>query len=662
MIQFTKQEIEGLKVKAKLQNWIISWLENQVIDLMGNEIKVPHTALATWSLYYFCPEHSVRLKFNINKMHEHVCPVDGKVFKGEPYDGAWWVTANETNSKGGYLFALLWLLTEDKKYFEKAKTILIEYAKYYPGYEIHGNIPHNKQGKAFSQTMSDAQWIRFMAMNYDIVRDSLSTDERTFIEENLLSVCGEFLMQNRINQVHNHEVLISVSVAMIGMLLSRKDMIDFSIYEKYGLVYQIENAFLKDGLWFEVSLHYQAYIMEMLTFYEKFFKNTEHKLERQPYFKKMFDVFVNVLQPDYEFPRINDDLLRYDLKDTAPFYELAYCLYGERSYAWLLNRCYEKTERKSLDAFLYGVLELPDVNRRVLKNYHNDDSGLTVFRGENDSYLLVKHSPFAGEHDHYDRLGLSFMAFGEKIAVDFGTTGYGAKLHYDYYKNTGSHNTIVINEDNQPPTNSKVLKYEKINDYIILDTIANWDDKFNMIDTHTSVEWNTQSYQNVSMRRVILWCDGYFIEVCQVKSKKERIVDWVLHVAGELELSSKMKDLKRVFSNKKPFKYLKEVKYIENPGNVKTTWKLNNCDFNLYSYSGNNNTLYFGNAPDNPSVKDVSYFINRVKGNGGLFINVFEASHKKTSLIKFVNFNVVANNIEVVVNITNNVKKYNIFI
>ncbi|HEY5560700.1 MAG TPA: hypothetical protein VIK72_02920 [Clostridiaceae bacterium] len=62
------------------------------------------------------------------------------------------------------------------------------------------------------------------------------------------------------------------------------------------------------------------------------------------------------------------------------------------------------------------------------------------------------------------------------------------------------------------------------------------------------------------MRRIILWCDEYFIEVCRVECEKENIIDWVLHVAGELVSSSKMKNFQGVFSNKKPFKYLKKVK------------------------------------------------------------------------------------------------------
>ena len=43
-----------------------------------------------------------------------------------------------------------------KEYFEKVKQILLTYAKYYAGYEIHGNIPCNGPGKAEAQTLDEA--------------------------------------------------------------------------------------------------------------------------------------------------------------------------------------------------------------------------------------------------------------------------------------------------------------------------------------------------------------------------------------------------------------------------------------------------------------------------------------------------------------------------
>lgn len=71
--------------------------------------------------------------------------------------------------------------------------------------------------------------------------------------------------------------------------------------------------------------------------------------------------------------------------------------------------------------------------------------------------LLLHYSPFGGEHDHMARGHLGLWRNGREILPDLGTTGYGAPLHYGYYKHTASHNTLSINGSNQPPVTPQLL-------------------------------------------------------------------------------------------------------------------------------------------------------------------------------------------------------------
>ena len=49
-----------------------------------------------------------------------------------------------------------------------------------------------------------------------------------------------------------------------------------------------------------------------------------------------------------------------------------------------------------------------------MEDYHDETgSGLTVLHRKNDQYLLVKHGPFGGEHDHYDKLEFSYACEGK---------------------------------------------------------------------------------------------------------------------------------------------------------------------------------------------------------------------------------------------------------
>lgn len=634
MIQFTQEEIAILRDKAKKHGNIIDRLKADTQVLVDFDITIPDRGIATWTHYYYCPEHSVMLKFDIRNRHEHVCPVDGKVFTGEPYDGAWWRIVNGKNAKGCYELGLLWLLKGDKKYLELAKTILIRYAQYYPGYEVHGAIPHNGPGKATNQTLTEAGWIQQLACGYDLIKDQLTDEEVNFIENNLFTVCAEFLVEHRTPQIHNHEVVISGAIGILGILLGREDFVDFAVKSRYGLLYQLENAVLKDFLWFEGTVHYHFFALKAFLQYEKFARKTPYTLVNYPYYREMLKFPLKIVQPDFSLPLLND--VRYDVaaKDLMDIYEFPYMIYGDEEFAWAMNKVYKEKNTDSLETFLYGKDEMPAVQDRKLETYHNaDGSGITVFRGNNDRYLLVKHGPFGGEHDHYDKLGICFSAFGNPILSDFGTTGYGAKMHYDYFKNTGTHNTVVINEENQAPVNGRVLRYEERNGQYLLDVEAKWDGDFSGLDSHTRVEWDEESYLGVTMRRIILWCGEYFVEVFKVSGVKNRTIDWVTHVSGNLVEKLLIEEYKGVFSTRKPFKYLKGMRNLQASGIIKNVWSLEKCDFTVYSVCTGHNTVYYGEGPDNPSIRDVSYMINRVVGNDAVFINVLEAHPKGNPVI-----------------------------
>lgn len=649
MIQFTKEEVQLLKERAKINNSVVHWLIEQVSELRESAIVFPQKALATWSLFYYCPKHSVVLDFNIKDGKHHICPIDGEIFEGEPYDGAWWCILLDKYAKCCYYFSILHMITGEDMYFVKAKEILLEAAKYYPDYEAHGSIPYNGPGKALAQTISDASWIHLLAKGYDLISEHLSQDEINTIKSRLFEPCAEFLIKHRSNQIHNHEVIINSAIAVLGIILERKDLIDFAVHEKYGLIYQAEHGFLKDNFWFEGSVHYHYYALEYFMDYEKFVRHTPYTLLNRINYREMIKFPHKILQPDYHVPAINDAIYRKGLPKEQAIYEFAYSVYKDNEFAFYLNKIYTEENRNNIHAFLYGVDILPNIEEIDLKNYHNDNgSGLTVLRGKNDKFLLVKHSPYGGEHDHYDRLGISLYGFGSRIAPDLGTTGYGAKLHYDYFKNTGSHNTIVINEENQPPAVPKVIKYvENTDETILLDTEVAWDGSYKGLDSYNMVQWDEESYKNVKMRRIINWNDDYFIEAFIVGGVENKTIDWVLHVCGNLESYNNACPVRGEFSAKKPFKYLTNLKELKTTGGVKSTWKLKNCSLNLYSFCNEQNTIYYGDGPDNPSTGEISYFINRITGNKAFFANIFEVCKNGEQVVKNVSFDIEKNHFSV---------------
>ena len=89
MIQFTAKEIENLRAKALHYPNVLEKLRGQVEHLMKGPILVPETGVANWTLYYYCEDCSIRLRFDRGSEKRPVCPQCGRVYTGEPYDGAW---------------------------------------------------------------------------------------------------------------------------------------------------------------------------------------------------------------------------------------------------------------------------------------------------------------------------------------------------------------------------------------------------------------------------------------------------------------------------------------------------------------------------------------------------------------------------------------------
>lgn len=86
MIQFSHSDMDLIRERATPK--VIDALKSNNQIVLENDILVPCDGRATWNLYYYCPEHGVRLMWDRDKPLSHCCPVDGKEFTGEPYDGA----------------------------------------------------------------------------------------------------------------------------------------------------------------------------------------------------------------------------------------------------------------------------------------------------------------------------------------------------------------------------------------------------------------------------------------------------------------------------------------------------------------------------------------------------------------------------------------------
>lgn len=614
MKQFTQSQI--LQARERVKPEMIEALVTNNSDVINNPILVPETGCATWNHYFFCPEHSVRLVWDRHSPDIHRCPVDNAHFSGKPYDGAWWRWLNGLNAKACYELAILWLLTDEVQYLSKVRDILMLYAKYYPDYQEHGGIPYNGPGKANAQTLCEANCHTDFARGFDIIRATLTMEEDHYIAERLLRAGADFLMQHRCDQIHNHEVKISSAIGIIGAVLDDKIYLEFAVNSQYGLRYQLEHALMPDGLWFEGSLHYHFYALQGFFAYEKVASGSGYSLLETAWYPKMLNVPLTQLMPDMTLPKINDCVNGQEKLTHTDIYEYAWWHYGTPEYGQLLKQIYSRRPRNSIDALFYGKALPSMLLVPPQENLHTAESGLTIIRNKPGRAFCIKHTPYGGEHDHYDRLGLTVFNNGRAIFPDLGTTGYGAPLHYGYYKNSFSHNTLCINGKNQAPANPYVVSYYEEHDTVQLITEVEWKSTQTFPDSKTRVEWDEDAYKDIVFRRNITSKNDLLIDIITVDNPHGQEINTSYLINAEPLCAE---------YNNVLFPHIMAADAVNVDTPIKLHWHSPD-KFTLYCLSAGNSMLFHGKGPNNPSTSELTYLTMRSKEKRVIHITVTDLS------------------------------------
>ena len=625
MIQFTDSEIEAFRNRID-KDAMISILRSLVQPFLDRKLAIPEKGIANWSHYYYCPDCSVELTFNLDEPLDHICPSCGRHFSDEKMNGAWWMLRNTFNANAAYHLGLLYMLAGDRSAASRARDVLLGYAKYYPDYEVHGDIPYNGPGRLNAQTLDESNFLRTMGYAYDLVESSLEESEKNYIKERLFRIGIDFLKANRHSQIHNHEVICNGAVGVLSLILNDYDSLVFAMTGKYGLLYQLEHGVLDDGFWFECSTAYHFYALQNFLLYEKFAKNTAYSNLSHPNYRKMFSAILRLEKSDHSYPLLNDSHIDQGNPDGYSLFEFAYHTWRDPEILSILNEIYKRRTRLSVESFFYGDETLPpdakDMERQSIEG--SDGLGATVIRRGN-VYLLFRHGPYGGEHDHYDRLGISYYYDNVPVSIDIGTTGYGATLHYAYYKNTVTHNTVSINDKNQSPSKGTLLSFSEDSDSSDVSASVRWTDGYEMPDSFTIRQWDDEAYRDVYMERHIKVTDEAVLDYLSVEIPEPRMIDHLTHFHGE-RIAMPSSVSATVLADAGPLSYLHDTVAVESDGIICTQYLNKNIVTSVFSYSSET-AIYLSTGPDNPSNEDMSYVIMRKQSSKAEFIMILSSGY-----------------------------------
>ena len=634
---FSKEDIARIRERVKENPRFVEKIEKNTKEVRAKRY-IQKTGLATWYHYFTCPHCGTRLTFDYNNAEYYTCPECGEIQSGEPYLGAWWETVLTMTSSAAYELAVGYIATGREDFLSCAKEIILGYAENYKNYEVHGGIPYNHPGRFASQVLSDCEPICYLTKAYSILSEHFTDDEKALIENEMFRPAAEHQKKYMTPQLHNHEVAICASIGAIGIAIGDEELIRFATDTQYGLKYQIDHAYLDDNMWFECSVSYHIYALRWFMMFEKMAKDTKFSLFKNPHYRdKLYNALVFPLKlrvDQVSAVRLNDG--HGSLRNNEEIYEYAYSYFAKDELLALLKACYVDDKRESLNALLYGVDELEKTFSVPLDNYFSESgSGLAVIRGTDERMLLFKATPYGGEHDHYDRLGVSFRAFGWDACMDFGTaSGYGSPLHYGYFKNTATHNTVVIDGKNMAPCDTRIRKYcVNAFDDIYLDAETLPPEEYKMLDSFTIKQWDDEVYRGVGMRRVISWHDKYFIDVFLVDSDNSYNKEWTWHIDAELQMPKAASFIGKI-SSEGAQSYFDNAYISKAQGTVKLSYHGNGANMDIYAIADGKD-LIFTEGPNNPANSKVSYLLERTNATSPIFVNVIEA-YRTDSIIDSV--------------------------
>lgn len=153
------------------------------------------------------------------------------------------------------------------------------------------------------------------------------------------------------------------------------------------------------------------------------------------------------------------------------------------------------------------------------------DSGLAVIRdgwAETDPYLILDWGRHGGPTGHLDKMSFEMVADGQPWVLDAGPAPHisvYAEQHEYWHRQTAAHNTILVDQKSQAPTDGKLVMWHQHPDFVL--AAAEHD-----------------GYEGIRHRRTVFHpTGGYFLIFDELLDSTNAPHDlrWLLHVNGTRE-------------------------------------------------------------------------------------------------------------------------------
>jgi hypothetical protein len=620
VVFLTDQQIEGAKERIQRCDWARRSYEaiaNSARRWLRSDLVFPDGPTG-WYHDYFCPEHGVQLRYDPDKPTEHYCPAGEHYVRGEKLDAYWRATTLRRLVDAARDLATVYAIEGDRDCAEIAGRILVSFADYYERY-VQGKRPP----RLMWQTLDEAVYILSAVAAYELTYDSQSLfdENRRAIEEKWLRPTAEFI-KSQTRVIHNIHCWQNSAVLCLGLVLRDKALVDFAMDDpRSGFRRQIAEGVLDDGMWFECSFGYHFYTISAMENTIIPARNNGIDISGELVkIRKMYLVPVLCADAHHQLPSPNDGN-GGRLWDKTWAYELAYSLFpDEEKFAGMLTLGYSDSAagRTGRNALFYGVEELPkDGLRPERESVNLEASGLGILRwwaepGDGYLYAAMDYGPHGGGHGHPDKLNVILSGLGQMFSPDLGSAGYGLKIHGSWYRQSLSHNVVVVDRKSQAPSSGELVDFPGKGD----------------------VQWVSAkadgAYPGVRWQRTVFLCgDGYVVVADSLRSGEERLFDWVYHGLGEMELTgAEVQGMgSQEFGTGAGYDVPRDTRLTRTPGEVMAVWRLGGAKrvvLRIPAAEEGANEVISAVGPGNPSMIEMPMVVWRKRGKAADFWAVIE--------------------------------------
>lgn len=597
--------------------------------------------LSGWRHHYFCDDDGSYLQFEFNSPHKQVCPSCGRVYQDEKKNNAW-VTIMRNKAISSLRYAMiLYFETNDDKYLQHIKRLILFYADNYADFPIHlknkklkdmkaydsvqeaiergivrydahtidwsfkgYDIQFQGPGKIMAQGLSEAIALIRIGFTYKVLESKFTKDEKQHIQTDLFKPAIQFLKKQQFVD-HNITLWREAAIQILGLLTNSFELADFKNHN--GIYDHLDHAFTQEGLWYEGSMHYHHYVAEALAYLSYFMKAANVHDERlEQSLQKMLSASYNEAFDNGVFPNPNDGWPNINLKTYLNVYELASAAYPNNQilsqiYSDVVNNQVKRMPLPIEDEVFtdgYSSLGILVINKKVVpaivkpkSTIHYVDSKFSILRN-NKFNLFMKYGVNSLSHAHYDPLNIEFTVNNRLISKDLSNAGYGSRLVHTWYNTMLGHNSVIIDGQNSNILyQSRIIK--KSDNIVAVET----NDLFSKVSTNVS---RTAKLLNNSLQ----------VET-RVLSEKQATIDVVQHF-DDIQLNDNNQyQWQQVTLNELP-EYSLESNFVRRIDKCEKISELNltNGDLKI-TFKFNAVTIYRLKTVGNPSTDERMTFIFR---------------------------------------------------